>query len=942
MPGEILQSLAVQQDYLWFCGLLVWLGAGALWLATRRRQPAPGPAWPALAISAGLFIGIAELLLHVFPPASHDEELVGRDLTLFALQFLQALAPVALLVRRLSPAAQWRGWLALAGFVVALTIVRRHALVTADFLAHVSAVGLGVWAVRGLGPRAVKESAAMVLGNLSFLFATTGIFSELLFQQRRFVELSTLAAPSALLQMLHGAVWLSLLLPAALTHLAPGYLPARERRRDLLALFIALWLTTGFVSAWWTGRHARAGFEQSLLARARVCAALLRPEGLEAIMRSGFRLGPLSTIPQPSGRASLIARAPILVSVGRLTRHDLDRIQAVNPDIYWAQFMTLRDGYLVTASLAERMPANKERLPIHRAATTRDLLDWAGRRAYVEGPLLMDYGDVLRVCAPVTGPDGRMLGWLSLETGASQWAQAQAVARFQAFAVMGIGMSLVLVILILRLRSGAQEAAQQAARAASAADQAKTVFLAKVSHELRTPVQSILGYSELMQDYPDAANRDKWIQALTGQGRLLIRLVNDLIDLSALQSGAFRLARKAGLVTELVQQTVETMTPLASAKGLTLVAEFGEPPPPWLQLDETRVRQVLLNLIGNAVKFTSQGGVRLSVHASPAAAEGCVTVTVTVADTGPGISLENQSQLFRPFHRLEAHTAVEGAGLGLALSRALSEAMGGGLTVASDGVNGSTFTATWVLETSAAPDPVFMPRAPLTGRRILVVDDNSLVAEFFLAVLRGAGARCDRAAGGLEAVALAAKNPYDVITMDLSMAGLDGVEATRQILAAATHPPRIIGASAHVQPEDRDRAVAAGMETLLIKPVSSRDLLEAVAAGTDPRATASPQDLALIRRLRAQFDHELPGLHSAITLAWGDRDFPRVRERVHYLKNSADVIQLAELSALCARVEAITHPDSESGAAAVAELLAALKRLSASSPPPTPSRPSAG
>ena len=939
MPDEILQALTVQQDYLWFCGLLVWLGAGALWLATRHRLPALGPAWPGVVIATGLVICIAEFLLHVFPPATPDEELVARDLVLFALQFLQALAPVAMLLRRYDPAGQWRSWLAVGAGVLALTIARRHALVTADFVAHLSAVALGLWAVRGLGSRAVKESAAMVLGNFSFLFATTGIFSELFLQQRRFVELSTLAAPSALLQLLHGAVWLAVLLPVALAHLAPGYLPARQRPREVAGLFIAVWLATGFLSAWWTGRHARAGFEESLLARARVCIALLRPEGLEAILRSGFRLGPIGSIAQPTGRNSPIARAPVLVSAGRLTRHDLDRIQGVNPDIYWAQFMTLRDGYLITASLAERMPAGKDVIPIHRAATPRDLADWAERRAYVEGPLLMDYGEVLRVCAPVTGPDGRMLGWLGLESGATQWARTQAVARFQAFALMGIGTSLVLLIFILRLRSTAQEAAQQAARAASAADQAKTVFLAKVSHELRTPVQSILGYSELMQDHPDAPNRDKWIQALTSQGRLLIRLVNDLIDLSALQSGAFRLARKPGQLAELVHQTVEAMRPLAAAKGLTLVAEISDPIPAWVLLDETRVRQVLLNLIGNALKFTSRGGVRVRLQPGPAAAGGA-TLALSVEDTGPGISTENQSLLFRPFHRLEAHAAVEGAGLGLALSRALSEAMGGTLTVASDGTTGSTFTALWALEACPAPEPVITVRAPLAGCRVLVVDDNALVAEFFLAVLRGAGAWCDRATTGLEAVALAAKNPYEVVTMDLSMAGLGGVEAAQQILAGTANPPRIIGVSAHVQPEDRDRAVAAGMETLLVKPVSSRDLLDAVAAGAGAGA-APPRDLALIRRLRAQFDRELPGLHSAIALAVGDRDFPRLRERVHYLKNSADIIQFAELSALCARVEAIATPDGADYEPSTTELLAILGRLVAA-PSRPPFRPPAG
>ena len=443
-------------------------------------------------------------------------------------------------------------------------------------------------------------------------------------------------------------------------------------------------------------------------------------------------------------------------------------------------------------------------------------------------------------------------------------------------------------------------------------------------------MQSILGYAELLGTEADSAQRGRWAQIINVQSRMLIRLVNDLIDLSALQAGAFRLRSEPGQIGALMRQTVEALQPAAQARGLALIAEIGPDLPPWLLLDETRLRQIAFNLIGNAIKFTDRGSVRVRLTAGPSAPPpGPALIVLSVRDTGPGIPLEDQQRLFSLFRRLDRDAHVEGAGLGLALGRALCEKMGGTLTVESDGLHGSLFTATWLLAPCAEPAlPAETPALHrLVGRRVLVVDDNPLVAEYYVTVLRNAGAWCDHATNGLQAVSLATAGSYDVIVTDLAMPGLNGFEVCRQILANGGRVPRIIGVSAHVQPGERDRAAHAGMESLLLKPLSSRDLLSAVAQLAVPTSLSPGEDLALIRRLRAQFQQELPGLRLALANARADGDLARARERLHYLKNSADVVRYAELSALCAQAESLVAQDAGDFQRAMDELLAFLAGL---------------
>ena len=304
-------------------------------------------------------------------------------------------------------------------------------------------------------------------------------------------------------------------------------------------------------------------------------------------------------------------------------------------------------------------------------------------------------------------------------------------------------------------------------------------FLALVCHELRTPLQTILGQGELLQrDATDADARAR-LAAIGQQGALMLRLVNDLLDWRAIAGGEFRLVARPVDLGALVAQTVASCRPAAAAKGLALDCHAAADAPGWVRLDGDRVRQVLLNLLGNAIKFTVRGriDVRLTAGASGRGA------ALEVVDSGPGIAPAEQARIFRPFVRLERTASAEGAGLGLALAARLCRRLGGALAVTSDGRSGATFTAQFAAPACAAPVETVAPRAPATlhGRRVLIADDNPLVRELYAAHLGRLGACCETVADGERAAARAGSGDFAAVVLDLSMPGLDGYEVMVRI-----------------------------------------------------------------------------------------------------------------------------------------------------------------
>lgn len=391
-----------------------------------------------------------------------------------------------------------------------------------------------------------------------------------------------------------------------------------------------------------------------------------------------------------------------------------------------------------------------------------------------------------------------------------------------------------------------QMAARAAQTRAQAASQAKSDFLATISHEIRTPLNSILGFADLVaQDADLSAENRRRLDLVSRAGRSLAEIVNDLLDFAKLESGRLDLNLGPISPVSLLRDAMAIVAPAAEAKGLDLTVEIkaldGADQTALFALDETRLRQVLLNLLGNAVKFTASGGVTARLIVGPAGA-----LRFEVADTGIGIAPDVQSRLFQRFSQADSSISRSygGTGLGLAISRALVNQMGGEIGVESALGRGARF---WI-ELTAEPVEAIQAPAPTAAAaieapgdrapRVLLVDDHPMNRELGQALLTLAGCEVVTAIDGVDAVDAARAGNFDLILMDVHMPVMDGLAAARAIRAmpgpVSTLP--IIALSADVLPEQIARCRAAGMDDHVGKPIHREDLMAAVAralAGRD-------------------------------------------------------------------------------------------------------------
>jgi signal transduction histidine kinase/FixJ family two-component response regulator len=399
-----------------------------------------------------------------------------------------------------------------------------------------------------------------------------------------------------------------------------------------------------------------------------------------------------------------------------------------------------------------------------------------------------------------------------------------------------------------------------AKEAAQVANRAKTQFLANMSHEIRTPMTSILGFADVLIAACDSPDSRHAALTIKRNGEYLLNVLNDVLDLSKIEAGRLQIERAPCSVCQIVGEVLSLARLAADAKGLPIHLEYRGPIPETIQSDPTRLRQILLNLVGNAIKFTESGFVRLvvSLERSPARPP---TIRFEIADTGIGIAADQLARLFQPFSQADSSITRRfgGTGLGLAISKRLTEMLGGSLVVKSVPGRGSTFTLALgtgpldgvrlldsptevfldVKRDSAAEHPI-----RLNCRVLLAEDgpDNQRLMEF---ILTRAGAEVTIAQNGQEAVArytasltgVGSERPYDVILMDIQMPEMDGYEATRRLRAAGHRVP-IIALTAHAMIEDRHRCLAAGCTDYLSKPVNAHKLIEMVAHHARPRGSA--------------------------------------------------------------------------------------------------------
>jgi PAS domain S-box-containing protein len=473
---------------------------------------------------------------------------------------------------------------------------------------------------------------------------------------------------------------------------------------------------------------------------------------------------------------------------------------------------------------------------------------------------------------------------------------------------------------------------EQARNQALAAARAKAAFLANMSHEIRTPMTAILGYAELLSDRRLSPRiRQDYVKTVRHNGEHLLRLLNDILDLSKLEAGKMTVEHVACSPAHLAREVEAMLRGRATGGGLHLDLVVGPDVPLAVLSDPTRIRQILVNLVGNAIKFTYAGGVRLAVDGDEPSPEGRVRIRFAVADTGIGMTAEEQARLFAPFVQADTSTSRRfgGTGLGLTISSRLAEALGGSLAVTSTPGAGCTFTLT--LDVDVAPAAIW-PGPGATGRaedeideprlrgRILLAEDAPDSQRLLAFYLRRAGAQVDVVDNGRLACervrnAVDAGASFDLILMDMQMPEMDGYQATAQLRAMGVETP-IVALTAHSMDGDRERCLQAGCTDYLAKPIERvpflrhvRDHLDATRGkarsvktnGTVRRSNGAEPEL---QDLMVIFVAGLRQRAEALEATLQQNDLERLAGLAHQLKGTARAYGFPQLTDQAAALEA--------------------------------------
>jgi CheY-like chemotaxis protein len=375
---------------------------------------------------------------------------------------------------------------------------------------------------------------------------------------------------------------------------------------------------------------------------------------------------------------------------------------------------------------------------------------------------------------------------------------------------------------------------------ADARSRAKTELLAQVSHEMRTPMNAVLGLSDILARSPLRPEQAHHVEVLRHAGRQAFALINDLLDNARIESGRLTLASHPFNLVDLVELQLELLRERAQAQGLWLRVFARTDATGWVLGDEQRVAQIVTNLVGNAIKFTSQGGVMVELSREPGDGvhDGCIVIAVQ--DTGIGIDAAQLARIFEPFEQADASVAQRfgGTGLGLPITRSLARLMGGDVSVRSTPGEGSRFEARLDLPPGRPPqDDGVPPRAegvaPTRALSLLLAEDNEVNVLVIEGMLVPLGHRVTRVSDGAQALQALQAGQFDLVLMDMLMPVLDGLSATRQWRAVEAAEGRartpIVALTASAADSDAQQSLAAGCDAHLTKPLSLAALLQALA-----------------------------------------------------------------------------------------------------------------
>lgn len=502
----------------------------------------------------------------------------------------------------------------------------------------------------------------------------------------------------------------------------------------------------------------------------------------------------------------------------------------------------------------------------------------------------------------------------------------------------------------------ALEHSRQLAIEAESANVAKSEFLANMSHEIRTPLTAILGFTEmLMEPNHSGAQQQEWLHVISRNSKHLLMLVNDILDLSKIEAGKLTLLPQRCDLCAAISEVVSMMRVRAEQAGLFLSMEYRTEIPEMILADGARLRQVLVNLTRNALKFTRRGGVHIATSFLPAWRNDRPAIQIKIVDTGIGIAPEHMEHLFDSFYQADASNSRQygGTGLGLAITHRIVEMMEGEVTVESEHGRGSTFTVTIPtgpldgVAMLAQPNETIRdmpdselhptPTRSLEGVRVLLAEDGPDNQRLIEALLTNAGAEVEIVPNGALAVQRALAEPFDLILMDMQMPEMDGYQATRRLRSKGYDRP-IIALTADALADDRDKCLKAGCTVYLAKPIDHDRLLDTVAtcSGVDSMRmsenAAPPPPLAQqgasqfaddpsMTDILDTFVHGLAGQVDGLRQALASGVLDEVRALAHQLKGSGGSYGYPTITDISKRLEnAAKMSDMEGAQLALAEL----------------------